>query len=157
MMTATWYNSPARVAALESAIAGWITPPTPFRENSAVRGPGGGVSCHNLAAELYFESGFIARRVVPHGRARAMIHREPEELLAQIDTFFGAQLAALDPATESPLPGDLIVIRVGRILLHLGVVTTGGQFVHVFRQTGVMLSPLNDSTYKIAAIRRPKP
>lgn len=153
-MTPTWYSSPARIFDLESAATGWLG--TPFRENSAAIGPGGGVSCHNLVAELYFESGFMPRFPVPTGRARAMIHGAADGLLTQIDSLLGARLSPID-LSETPLPGDLIVMRAGRIFLHLGIVVTQRHFVHVVRQQGVLLSPLADTTYKIAAIRRPKP
>jgi cell wall-associated NlpC family hydrolase len=154
-MTPTWYNTPARIAALVSSALPWEG--TPFRENSAALGPGGGVSCHNLVAELYFESGFLPRFAVPTGRARAMVHGAPDGLLHRLDSILGGKLATLDPATEKPLPGDLLIMRMGKTLLHLGTVLPRNQFVHVMRGHGVMLSPLADSTYKIAALRRPKP
>ena len=154
-MTRTWYSSPARIAALEAAVTRWLG--TPFRENSAVIGAGGGVSCHNLVAELYFESGFIPRFVVPRGRARSMLHAARDGLLSQIDAILGAHLAPIDPAAEAPATGDLVVLRVGRVMLHLGTVVPMRQFAHVLRHEGVALSPLADTSYQIAAIRRPKP
>ena len=154
-MTRSWYNTPPRIAALEAAVTRWLG--TPFRENSAICGRGGGVSCHNLAAELYFESGCIPRLPVPRGRARSMLHGSRDGLVAQIDALLGERLAPIDPAAEPPAPGDLVVFRVGRVMLHLGTVVPMRQFAHVLRHEGVGLSSLADTSYTIAAIRRPRP
>jgi hypothetical protein len=45
-MTPTYYDTPEKIAALLAAAAAWLG--TPFRENSAVPGPRGGVYHHAL-------------------------------------------------------------------------------------------------------------
>lgn len=154
-MTATWYNSPARIASLDTAAHRWLG--TPFRENSAACGKGGGVSCHNLAAALYFETGCMACFDVPRGSVRDFLKPGSRNaIIDYIDAHLLGRFAIADG--EDPLPGDLIVMRMGRTALHMGVVLPGGAFIHVLVFRGAMISRLDDSTYQpLAAIRRPQP
>ena len=154
-MTPTWYNTPLRVSFLGDAARRWLG--TPFRENSAVRGPGGGVACHNLAAALYFETGCMACFDVPRGRVRDFLKTGAGDAIVDyLDAHLTGRFSPV--VDEPPIPGDLIVMREGRVAKHVGVVLAGGDFVHVLRFRGVMLSRLDDSTYQpIVAIRRPSP
>jgi hypothetical protein len=155
-MIATWYNSPGRIAALTAAAARWVG--TPFRENSAVCGKGGGVSCHNLAAVLYFETGCMSCFDVPRGRVRDFLHKGAgDAIIGYLDAHLEGRFQAV-PVTEPTLPGDMVVMREGKTAKHVGVVIAGGAFVHVLLFRGVMISRLDDSTYQpLAAIRRPMP
>lgn len=155
-MIPTWYNTPTRISFLGDAARRWLR--TPFRENSAVRGTGGGVACHNLAASLYFETGCMACFDVPRGRVRDFLKTGAGEAIVDyLDAHLTGRFAAVKD--EPPLPGDLIVMREGRTAKHVGVVLAGGYFVHVLRPLGgVLLSRLDDSTYQpLVAIRRPLP
>lgn len=152
----TWYISPKRISDLEAEAAAWLG--TPFRENSAVRGLGGGVSCHNLVAELYFATGCLERFVVPTGSARSLRHGPANAMLDYLDAQLAGRFAAVpDASPEKIMPGDMLAISDGRNVLHVGVALLGGRFVHVLKGTGVMVSMLRDSTYKITAARRPLP
>lgn len=152
-MTLTWYSTPQRLAALEAAAASWIG--TPFRENSAVRGDGCGVSCHNLLAEVYFETGCIERFEVPRGRARALTNRHAAEFLASFDAATAHRLTPVDPASEAPLPGDALILCDARGLRHLGIALPRHEYLHVSVATGVMRSPLAEASARIIALRRP--
>ena len=44
-------------------------------------------------------------------------------------------------------PGDFNGYLVGGCLHHLTVVLTGGRMVHVWRNTGVIISRVDDTTY----------
>ena len=182
-MTATWYDTPQKIAALEASARAWLG--TPFRANSAVRGAGGGVSCHNLAAELYFETGYLPRFAVPSGNVRnlalglgpALMDRFPRGVRERFQLIAGSEereagsensgppisgsslLAPRSFLLSSAAPGDLLVLREGRIVKHLGVMLSGGLFVHVLARSGVQLSALSDSTYcsNLEEIRRPTP
>jgi hypothetical protein len=153
-MTPTWYNSPARLAALQTAAANWLG--TPFRENSACPGPGGGVSCHNLVAAVYFDSGCWPRFEVPRGRARALTNRNAAEFLAAFDAATAERLAIVPPA-EPALPGDTLFLADPRGLRHLGVAITDRDYLHVSFLGGVMLSPLAETGHTLTALRRPRP
>ncbi len=154
-MNASWFNSPERIVALQAACESWLG--TPFRENSAAKGAGGGVSCHNLVAAVYFETGALARVDVPRGRARAMTNRVATDFLQKFDAVTAGRMTAVDPAQEPILPGDTLIICDDRGLRHLGVATAQHEFVHVAGPLGVIRSPLADAAGKIQAVRRPLP
>jgi hypothetical protein len=151
----TWYNTPARIESLEAAARFWIG--TPFRANSAVVGPGGVVSCHNLVAELYFLSGYLTRFLVPTGDPRSLVHGHPDAMLTRFEAVIGSRFFSVD----IPEPGDTLFLRHGRTVHHLAVMLTAGRCVHVLRSSGVIITPLEailSSTRRdisIAAIRRP--
>jgi len=153
-MTPTWYSTPTRISFLGDAARRWVG--TPFRENSCVKGAGGGVSCHNLAAALYFETGCMACFDVPRGRVRDFLKTGAGNAIVDyLDEHMSGRFVAIKEAP--PVPGDLIVMAEGP-RQHMGIVLDGGDFVHVLRFRGVMISRLDDSTYQpLVAIRRPKP
>lgn len=155
MNTPTWYHTFDRLTALYTAIGPWLG--TPFRENSAVRGPGGGVSCHNLLAEIYFETGCIDRFPVPRGRARALTNRHAAEFLAAFDGATAHRLAPVDPVAEDPRPGDALILCDVRGLRHLGLALPRHEYLHVSVATGVMCSPIAEASARIIALRRPIP
>jgi cell wall-associated NlpC family hydrolase len=150
-----FFHTPQRITTLETEAQSWLG--TPFRNNSAVRGPGGGVSCHRLASELYFATGALDRFEVPKSSASLLANGPDKALLDYLDTQLAPHFTALDPAHHTPLPGDLIIMREHRVLKHLGIVLPSARFIHVFPRLGVLISLLADSTYgnRIEAIRRP--
>lgn len=152
-----FHENPYAQIAIQREADAWIG--TPFRENSAVKGAGGGVSCHNLVAELYFEAGFLDRFPVPKGSVKKLRNGPHEALIGYVDDFLGQRFAVVDPAEEEVYVGDLIVMRDARALCHLGVCTSRGWFTHVLPRLGVLRSMLNDATFerRITHIRRPKP
>jgi hypothetical protein len=153
-MNKTWFDTFEKLDALDAAARRWLG--TPWRENSAVCGRGGGVSCHNLAAEIYFETRCLTRFDVPRGRVREFLSGAGDAMIAYLDTHLPGRFAKADG--EPPLPGDLIVLREGRMAKHVGVVLERGDFVHVLRPFGCLISRLDDTTYQpIAALRRPLP
>jgi cell wall-associated NlpC family hydrolase len=153
-MTPTWYYLPERIAALQSSASRWIG--TPFRENSAVPGKGGGVSCHNLVASLYFDSGCWERFEVPRGRTRAITNRNASEFLAAFDAATSSRLDIIQ-LDEPVLPGDSLVISDSRGIRHLGVALSAHAMLHVTTVSGVIISPLAETQKTLMAIRRPIP
>lgn len=146
-MSASWYSTPARIAALDTAAESWLG--TPFMANSTVPGPGGGVSCHNLVAELHFATGRLPRFDVPRRDPALLQHATPDLLLREVDTLLLPRgFTALDlPSTLGPRlssfpPGSLLVIRFGRTLHHLVTMLSDGRIVHVTRLGGVAIEPL---------------
>ena len=165
-MPSSWYNTPARLAALDAAAQSWLG--TPFMANSAVPGPGGGVSCHNLFAELHFATGFMPRFVVPHGDPAILQHATPDLLLSRLDAGllhrgwvpFDLPPSGLCPLASGFYPvGALAVLRYGRSLHHLVTILADERVIHVTRLGGVLIEPLAALTanprVQIAALRLP--
>lgn len=161
----SWYNTPERIASLDAAAQSWLG--TPFMANSAVPGPGGGVSCHHLFAELHFATGCLPRFPVPSGDPAALQHADPNRLLSTIDAFLlphGWHPAPVSPSStssdSSPLPaGALAILRYGRTLHHLITILSGARAIHVTRLGGVLIEPLAALTanprVSLAALRLP--
>lgn len=152
-MNETWYNTPKKIAALESAAASWLG--TPFGQNGSAKGPGGGVSCQKLAAALYVQAACLESfdpPPAPMGWAR----HQAESL---IEKYMDSHPRFVRVIDGKPIPGDVLGFRIQKCTHHMGIALTGGRFVHVWQQTGVMISLLADSTYskRLSAIWRPTP
>lgn len=151
-MNAPWYNTPERIAALDTVADSWIG--TPFRENSAVPGLRGGVSCHFLAPNLHFATGAISRFDVPRGSLRKLLNSAADTIVAFIDENLTPPFG-LVPHGEPFIPGDIIVmVRETGHQKHIGTVLSEGWFLHVLFAGGVQRARLDDPTYRIAAARR---
>lgn len=160
--SAPFFNTPEKLTALIAACDRWRD--TPFRENSAVPGPRGGVCCHMLAAHIYFATGALAPFEVPCGSARRLMHNPADTMLAYIDHELAGRFS--NPLIEpSPViaPGDFIVYREGATAKHIGIAAPGEQphhglrIFHVLRHSGANYSQYDDPTYahNVVAIRRP--
>lgn len=151
-MIPSFYNTQERIAALEIEARSWVK--TPFMENSAAKGLG--VSCHFLAAAIYKATKFLpADFDPPRGTARGLRRGPALAMIDFVDASMGDRFAVVE---FDPNPGDMIVIAEDGRAKHVGVVLRSRQFVHVLRHTGVMISPLADSTFAdVVAIRRPRP
>jgi cell wall-associated NlpC family hydrolase len=161
-MTPAYYDTPAKIAALVAAAEPWRG--TPFRENSAVRGPRGGVCCHMLVSHLYIETGALEPFDIPRGSARRLLHNPADTMLAYIDTTLAGRFAI--PLSHEPArSGDMIVYREGATAKHVAIVLPpaqaghGYRIVHVLRHSGTAFSQFDDPTYahNIVTTRRPLP
>jgi hypothetical protein len=160
---ATWYNTPERIAALVARAQSWEH--TPWRANSAFPGKGGGVSCHNLQAELHRGGPLPQDFVTPRGSVRETLNGPATAILDWCD----AHLGDVFKKAEGPaVVGDLVFFRAeekSAQLLHFGTVVPGLEphhtlrVVHVLLFRGVMFSEMADPAYGnlLAAIRRPAP
>lgn len=156
-MTPSFYGTPENQIRLLHEADKWVG--TPFRENSAVKGAGGGVSCHNLVAEIYFQTGFLARFIVPTGSARRLRNGPSGAMLEYINQNLAGSFSVIVPQIEEAITGDLIFMRDASEVCHLGIALPQGWFIHVLPSSGVMLSLINDPTFKnrVMYIRRPNP
>ncbi len=147
-MTPTWFNTPERIAALESAASSWVG--TPFAPNSSAKGKG--VSCHTLAGALYAEAGFGQVEVpdVPIAHARF-------STTSFVIAFFAARADFVE--VRDILPGDVLGFRIGRSVHHIGVALPGGRFSHAIDGIGATLASIDDATWlhRLEHIWRPKP
>lgn len=150
----TWYDTPERIQLLDTVARSWLG--TPFRENSAIKGPGGGVSCHYLTAFIPFETGAFPRFDVPRGSIRQFLNSAPQAMLDFIDGQLGERVGKIEPRLDAIWPGDILVLAENGRTKHAATAMPQGRFIHVLFHDGVLLSELADPTYKIEAIRRIK-
>jgi len=88
-----YFNTPEKLTALLAASLRWLG--TPFRENSRVPGPRGGVSCHMLVASLYIETGALPPFDIPRGSARRLLHNPADTITAYLDQHFPDRFAKI--------------------------------------------------------------
>jgi cell wall-associated NlpC family hydrolase len=141
-------KTPAELSALEAAAELWEG--TPFCANSAALGAG--VCCHRLCGAVYSAAGWTPPLALPEGAPAA--HGAAME--RWLDGPVGSALfRRVDVATREP--GDLIGFRLCGNIRHLGILLTGGRFVHSTIGTGARIAPNIPPAFakRIAAVWRP--
>jgi cell wall-associated NlpC family hydrolase len=131
----------AQIASLEAAAQSWCG--TPFCEGSPVKGAG--VSCHHVAAEIYFDSGLMPRTSIPNGpskwspaNSRSLIAEWVEQSGCFVrigEGLHGAELARL------ACVGDALGFRVVNAIHHAAICLRGGRIVHSLMGHGVVIAP----------------
>lgn len=137
---------------LVEASEGWVG--TPFVENSGVRGAG--VCCHKLAANVYFDAGWLPRfelPTAPAGWARAQDRSLMEEWLDSEGLQYFTPMAL----EVEKLPGDLLGFRIGRCVHHLAVMLPGGRVATALEGVGAVIldAPPKPLAKRLARIWRP--
>jgi cell wall-associated NlpC family hydrolase len=129
------FTDPAAVAALRSACTGWIG--TPFRKNSAVKGPAGGVDCAGFVASVMREIGVCSEQVtIPPYEINHAEHSEESVLMAWFEQPEVRRKVRRVESDEPHLDGDFVFPNVGRTEHHLGI-RIDQEIFHVIRPTGV--------------------
>jgi len=101
---------------------------TPWCANSKIRGAG--VSCHNLVIEILINSGYLDSSF-PSIISSPNVSKH--DTVGIIEPFLDGRLEfrRLDLNRELLAPADVIGLRILRCVDHLGVMLSGGLFVHV--------------------------
>jgi cell wall-associated NlpC family hydrolase len=140
---------------LEHIAETWLG--TPWCANSAVKGPRGGVSCHNLPRAILVEAGWLPESfpVVagdPNSARNggSVIERWLDERPEFIR--FG------EPVLASLQPGDLLGIRIRRCVDHLGLHLGAARFIHVLQHKHTAIDRSTDPTWstRLLAVWRPR-
>lgn len=149
-----FFRTPERLTNFQCAAHRWMG--TPFAPHAAMLGVG--VDCVSLLSQLYDEAGFQWRTNLPDdfpaytcdgGQAsqskviRFLAGRPDLERIADVD---------------SPLiTGDILCFTASKTVHHVGAVVRGRRFIHAIRSHGVILSLVDDPTYRkrLEAIFRP--
>lgn len=121
-----YFCTPARLAALEAAVAKWVG--TPWRPNSRVCGVG--ASCHHAVAGVLRDSGFNLPEI-PDGAsdwARHQTESMQEKWLSSQPNFIRR--------IGEPFPGDVLGFKLGNCIHHLGIMLPGGRFFQCIKSTG---------------------
>ncbi len=144
------------IARLHEVAASWLS--TPFRAHNRAKGPQGGVDCGNLIQEIMLECGFLTERLeLPRPPLDYGQHNTASLVCEFLETHPALQgrLLKLDPADAAPQPGDILGIRVGRCVHHLGIALPDEQFIQALKPHGVSIVPLDEVRQRIEVIYRP--
>lgn len=111
-------------AAIVAEAESWLR--TPYHHAADVKGVG--VDCAMLPVRVFCAIGLVPHfdpRPYPHDW---MLHRSEERYLGWVERF-------ADKVSE-PLPGDLVLFRVGRCLAHGGIVVAPEIMIHADLHAG---------------------
>lgn len=138
-----YFRTPGSVAALRAEALSWDK--TPFRPNGCSKG--GGVSCQMLASAIYKALGALPEHAEIASGPMDWSHANKESIVARvIDTQLAQWLQPQPPGTW-PQAGDLVGFTVGACVHHLGTAIGGEEFIHCWKDIGVLISRLDDATY----------
>ena len=121
-----FFSTKERVDQLEMTARSWLK--TPWMANSAAKGERGGVSCHNLPRQIYLACGAVAFNFPEIiGDPNVSRHTRVSIMAAFINDR--PDFHSIDK--DKLQPGDLLGLRIGYCVDHLGVVLRDGHFIHV--------------------------
>jgi cell wall-associated NlpC family hydrolase len=104
---------------------------TPYHLNAKLKGVG--VDCGTLLIATFQEAGLVDRVDAGLFRSDFHLHRCEEVYLEWVGRF-------CKQVERSPLPGDIILYRYGRIVSHAAIVTVWPEIIHATPQTGCILA-----------------
>jgi cell wall-associated NlpC family hydrolase len=106
----------------------WIG--TPYRVLQGVKGLG--VDCVMLLVRCFRDSGVIPDLPDPEAYSPTfMLHRDEENYLAGVLGYAGE---VVGPPDRMPLPGDVVLWRVGRTMSHGGIVSVWPYVIHAYQR-----------------------
>lgn len=164
-MTAFLASDPVMAAAIVTECESWLG--TPFVQHGHFKGRSGGVDCIRFVREVFANVGVPQDVPWPEYRIDESLHmREPKlerfldshprvQKMARLEDDARGKAVLLD---RVPLmPGDILGIRFGEVMFHLGIAVGGRKFIHCVRVRGVVDCYTDDSTFerRIIAVYRP--
>ena len=143
---------------------------TPFRDQGNVKGPNGCVDCAMLLVASAQAAGLLDPAYDPRPYPPQFhLHRGEELFLDQIDAIIAMRGRGRE-VHRAPIPGDVIVYRVGRCFSHGGIVIEAPrssseaiahkelQLLHAYYKTGhVAISGLNEVELATLPDGKPRP
>ena len=120
----------------------WIG--TPYRSNALVKGRRGGTDCAMILIGVYRNVGLLPMDYDPRPYPEQWhLHRNEEKYLTEI-LKFAKPVAA--PPERMPLPGDVVMFRMGRLLAHAAIVVDWPIVIHANGNGGVMPDDISKNT-----------
>lgn len=139
---------------LESIAETWLG--TPWCANSAVKGGRGGVSCHHLPRAILVEAGWLPATFPVIAGDPNSTRRDVSVIATWLDGR--AEFVHLEaPAIAALQPGDVVGLRIRRVVDHLGLCLGGGRFIHVLAHKATLIDRITDPTWssRLLAVWRP--
>jgi cell wall-associated NlpC family hydrolase len=104
----------------------WIG--TPYISNGLVKGRRGGTDCAMLLVGIYQNVGLVDKSFDPRPYpAQWHLHQNAEKYLEHM-LFFAHEVPG--PESRAPLPGDIVLFKLGRVYSHGGIITVWPEIIH---------------------------
>lgn len=122
---------------------------TPYRHQANVKGENGGVDCVGLITGVCLNLGLITKedmKNVPAYPQEWHLHQEIP-LLTDVMKKFGC----VEKKVLNPIPGDLVVFKIGKVPSHLGMLLDGEpkMFIHALgKPVGKVVTTPLDGPWK---------
>jgi cell wall-associated NlpC family hydrolase len=139
-MIPNWFNTPERLAALETEARRWVG--TPWAANGDSIGLG--VSCHNLPRCLYVAVGALP---ADFPRMEGSPDQTRHSTVSVMEPWIIARPEFRSVFGREWQPGDLLGLQIYRCVDHLGIALGGGRFLHVLSHRATMIDQLIDPTW----------
>lgn len=110
----------------------WIG--TPFHHEARVKGAG--VDCLQILAAVYHAAGIVSHIDVPHYPMDWMIHRDEERYLNGVKLYADE---VPGPPERMPLPGDIVIMKLGRTFSHGAIVIEWPRLIHAYYSAGQVI------------------
>lgn len=107
----------ARVVAVAHS---WLR--TPYHHNAKIKGVG--IDCLTLLAAIYEEAGIIDKIPIPKYSHQWHLHHSEELYLEGLLQY--------THEVENPLPGDIVVWKIGRCFSHGAIVVNWPTIIHAY-------------------------
>jgi cell wall-associated NlpC family hydrolase len=103
---------------------------TPYHWWGQIKGVG--VDCLTLVYMVYRDAGLIPELELPHYSQQWHLHRS-EEL------YLNGVLQWTHEIPDNPLPGDIVLYRIGRCFAHGGIVSRWPEIIHADENAKVVM------------------
>jgi cell wall-associated NlpC family hydrolase len=120
----------------------WIG--TPYISNGLVKGKHGGTDCALLLLGVYQNVGLVSKAFDPRPYpAQWHLHQNAEKYL---DHMLAFAVEVPGPPERVPLPGDIVMFKLGRVYSHGGIITTWPRIIHAMGGGRVMPEDVSKNT-----------
>lgn len=129
-----FFDNPEKLRQLNDVAARWVG--TPFVPHGAVCQAG--ADCVQLCAQLYLACGVMPEFSPGKYSVDAGNHNAMSQVLGWLDRspYFIREF-------HEAQPGDLLVMNLGRVEHHVGLLLTPETFIHALRGRGAMITVLD--------------
>jgi cell wall-associated NlpC family hydrolase len=120
----------------------WIG--TPYISNGMIKGRRGGTDCAMLLVGVYAAVGLLTKEFDPRPYpAEWHVHRNEEKYMGYVTQFMHHM-----PSIEErkPLPGDLVMFKIGHVFAHGAIVTDWPFVVHALGGSAVVADDVSKNT-----------
>lgn len=126
-------------AAIVAETNSWIG--TPYVSNALIKGRRGGTDCAMLFIGVYQNVGLVPKDFDPRPYPPDWhVHRNEEKYLGYVQMFANE---VAPPPERMPLPGDVVVFKIGRVFAHGAIIVDWPNVVHAVGND--MVSPMDIS------------